>query len=288
VITNLGRPILQPALLVGGLAAVLLAVPTTATAQDAEGYFRQNCMSCHTIGGGRLTGPDLKDVNERRTAEWLARYIPNPQAMINSGDPYAAQLLRDARGVIMPPPPRITPDMVQALLTLIEAESLLEESQFVGLQVSDRPFTAIDVDLGLQLFLGNTHLASGGPPCINCHTVRDLGGLGGGRLGPDLTTAYERLQGRTSLASWLTMPATPTMQMLFASPSSALDPEEILSLVAYLEASAQKGGEDTAPNRMIFLLFGLSGTAVALVLFDVAWKRRFRAARRPMVRGEED
>ena len=27
-------------------------------AQDTDDYFRQKCFSCHTIGGGPLTGPD--------------------------------------------------------------------------------------------------------------------------------------------------------------------------------------------------------------------------------------
>ena len=41
--------------------AVIAAVSPVASAQDTPDYFRQNCMNCHTIGGGRLTGPDLKD-----------------------------------------------------------------------------------------------------------------------------------------------------------------------------------------------------------------------------------
>ena len=37
----------------------------SAHAQQASDFFQQNCTSCHTIGGGRLTGPDLKDVPRR-------------------------------------------------------------------------------------------------------------------------------------------------------------------------------------------------------------------------------
>src|SRR5690606_36048558 len=35
---------------------LLLLLPAIAAAQDAADFFRQNCVSCHTIGGGRLTG----------------------------------------------------------------------------------------------------------------------------------------------------------------------------------------------------------------------------------------
>src|SRR5262249_2147663 len=39
---------------------------TSAMAQEAADFFRQNCVSCHTVGGGRLTGPDLKNVTQRK------------------------------------------------------------------------------------------------------------------------------------------------------------------------------------------------------------------------------
>ena len=90
------------------------------------GVFQQNCVSCHTIGGGRLTGPDLKGVTERRDHAWLLRYLPDPKALIDSGDPIATQLFQEARGVIMPPPPLLTPAMADALISMIEAESKLE------------------------------------------------------------------------------------------------------------------------------------------------------------------
>ena len=50
------------------LLALSLALPLApaALAQEAAVDFKTNCMSCHTIGGGRLVGPDLKDVSQRR------------------------------------------------------------------------------------------------------------------------------------------------------------------------------------------------------------------------------
>ncbi len=265
----------------GGLALLVVCLPATTQAQDAVGYFRQNCVSCHTIGGGRLTGPDLKGVTERRDHAWLRRYLPDPKAMIDGGDPIATQLFQEARGVIMPPAPQLTSEMTDALIALIEAESTLEKSQFVGIQISDRPFTPQDVALGRSIVRGETAQAGGGPPCISCHTLGGVGALGGGRVGPDLTKAYERLQGRKSLAVWLSAPATPMMQSVFQR--TPLQQEEILPVVAYLEHSAQEGGEDTAVGMVSFLLLGLGGAVVGLLLFDGAWRNRFRAVRGPLV-----
>lgn len=270
------------------LAACIAAAPLSA--QEAADFFRENCTSCHTIGGGRLTGPDLKGVLARKDREWLARFMQNPQALMDSGDPYALKLRQEARDVVMPTINGMNAARAEALLALIEAESKLKKSQFVGLQISDRPFTAADIDQGRQIFMGIRHLANAGPPCISCHTARDLGGLSGGRLGPDLTRVFERLQGRKNLAAWLTAPATPTMSPVFKR--HVLKPEEILPLIAFLEDEARKGGEDASSAPLTFLLIGLGGAALALVLFGQAWKDRFRSVRKALVlisihRGEE-
>jgi mono/diheme cytochrome c family protein len=274
--------IVQPTMLslLCGLAA-LLAFP--ARAQEAADFFRQNCVSCHTIGGGRLTGPDLKNVTQRKEREWLTQFLQNPQAMIDKGDPYALKLQQEARGVVMPTINGMSKDRADALLNMIDAESKLEKSQFAGLQISDRPFTAQDVAQGMAIFTGKRRLANGGPACISCHTLKGVGGLGGGRLGPDLTRVYERLQGRKNLGAWLFAPPTATMGPVFKK--TALKPEEILPLVALFEHSAKAGGQDDSVALLNFFLIALGGTIVVLVIFDSAWKRRFRAVRRPLVSG---
>ena len=108
--------------------------------------------------------------------------------------------------------------------------------------------------------------------------------LGGGRLGPDLTRVYERLQGRKGLSSWLSTPASPTMAPVFKT--HAMQPEEILSLVALFEDSARKGGEaDTTPVLNFFLL-GVGGMVLGLVSLDLVWKKRFRGVRWSLVHKE--
>ena len=270
------------------LSALLLfivASPAVVEAQDDASFFRRNCHSCHTIGGGRLTGPDLKNVIQRKDRGWLERFIPNPKAVIDSGDPYAQQLLQEARGVVMPVVPGITPERARALLDLIEAESKLEKSQFVGLQISDRPFTRGELAEGWAVFRGKKKLAAGGPPCVSCHTLRGTPGLGGGKLGPDLTRVYERLQGRKGLAAWLVSPATPTMQATFRN--KPLRNEEILPLVALFEERAKRGGEDASAAQLNFFLMGLGGAVLMLLAFDAIWKGRFRDVRRVIVHGDD-
>jgi len=271
--------------IVGALLILLLRTGTAASAQDAAAFFKQNCASCHTIGGGRLTGPDLKDVGSRRDQTWLVQFLQGPKAMIDSGDPYAAKLQQDARGVVMPNIAGMNPQVAQALLDLIRGESKLPRSQFAGLQVSDRPLTALDVQRGREIFRGERPLSNGGPACNSCHTVKGLNMLGGGRLGPDLTRVFERLQGRKGLGAWLSSPASPTMVPVFKE--HAIQPEEILSLIALFEDSAKQGGQDDTTSLLNFFLLGVGGMVLGLISLDTLWKQRFRGVRRGLVHKED-
>jgi mono/diheme cytochrome c family protein len=257
-----------------------VVVATSAQAQDTATYFKQNCVSCHTIGGGRLTGPDLRDATKRKDREWLQSFILNPQAKISAGDPYALKMVEEARGVVMPTPPGITAERAGMLLDLIDAESALETSQFRGLQISNAPFTPADVARGAAVFRGTQPLKNGGPACVACHTAAGVGGLGGGRLGPDLMRVYERLQGRAGLSAWLAAPGTVTMRAVFEK--HPLDPAEIAGLVAYFEKQSQQGTQRVAASQLNFLLYGLGGTVLGLVLLDTIWKGRLRGVRRTL------
>jgi len=267
------------------LLAFLLAAPAVVRAQQPADYFRQNCMSCHALGGGRITGPDLKDVTKRKDRAWLVQFLQNPKAMIDSGDAYALQLQQEARGVVMPTVPGMTPDLARALLDMIDAESKLAKSQFAGVTISDRPFTALDVTAGRNLFLGQRPLVNGGPACVSCHTLGTLGALGGGRLGPDLTRVYERLGGRKAVGIWLSAPATPTMQAVFKR--HPLQSEEILPLLASIEEAAKMGRQADAAPLLNFFLLGFGGAAIGLAFLGWAWRGRFQAVRRLLVRGRE-
>jgi mono/diheme cytochrome c family protein len=263
------------------LLSLLFLPAAPARAQEAADYFRTNCMSCHTIGGGRLTGPDLKDVIARKDREWLSTFMADPRAKLDAGDAYAVELQKEARGAVMPTLPTMTKARALSLLDLIDAESKVAKSQFAGVRVSDRPFTPADVQRGRDICTGAVKLINGGPPCISCHSVNGLGGLGGGMLAPDLTTVFERYEGRKTLTSWLSAPATPTMQNTFKT--KALDPDEILPIVAFFQSTLQRSPEDPSAARLNFLLLGLGGTIIALGLFDLGWSKRFTAVRRPLV-----
>lgn len=261
--------------------ALGLLVPEMARSQCTPDYFRQNCANCHTIGGGRLTGPDLKDVSKRRDAEWLIKFLQNPKAVIDSGDPYATKLFEESRRVIIPNAPGMDRYHAEQIIKLVDAESKLKKSQFFGIRVSNKPFTDQDRRIGRELFVGTRKLKKGGAACNSWHTLQGLSFLGGGRLGPDLTHVYERLKGRKALSAWLMAPATKTMQPIFKN--HPLEADEIHSLTALFEGSAEKNAANASVSRITFLLLGLGITATLIFLFDLIWKGRFHGVRRPLV-----
>lgn len=63
-------------------------------AQGAELYQAKGCVACHTIGGGRLVGPDLAGVTERREPGWIAAQILEPDSMIRN-DPTTRELFAE-------------------------------------------------------------------------------------------------------------------------------------------------------------------------------------------------
>jgi integrase len=248
-------------------------------AQDVVEFFKKNCTSCHTIGGGPLTGPDLKNVTQRQEREWLVKWLLDPEGVLKSGDPYAVKLQKESRGAVMRNIPGMTPELANALLDLIAAESKKEKSQFAGMSISQRPFLPEDIVEGREIFMGTKRLKNGGPPCISCHHVNSIDNiLGGGKLGPNLTRAFARLKGRKGLSSWLLNPPSVVMAPIFSK--KPLTEDEILALVAFLKNETEK---DTTPSSAFilnFILLGVGLGLIFLVLFDVIWGFRFGEVRK--------
>lgn len=82
--------------------------------------FSSNCTSCHTIGKGKLVGPDLLGVTDLRSDQWLHKWIKNPDQMLQS-DPVAKELLKE----FMVPMPNLglTDQQVTALIAYLKSEN---------------------------------------------------------------------------------------------------------------------------------------------------------------------
>lgn len=105
------------------LMAFLVLTPAALGQTEAEKgkqlFQQKTCAACHTIGGGKLAGPDLAGVTERREEEWLKKWLKSPDTMVMS-DPIAREML----GVYMVPMPNLglTDEEINALLEYLKSE----------------------------------------------------------------------------------------------------------------------------------------------------------------------
>ncbi len=251
------------------------AVLDTDGTERGQGIFQDKCASCHTIGAGVRVGPDLKGVVALRDRDWLLEWIQAPDEMLARGDPLATQLLAESNNIPMPNL-SITSDEAADILAFIE----LESGGPLEPQTVDEPvLISIDGDsqVGENLFLGATRLQNGGPACISCHSLSDVGVLGGGTLGPNLTNVAARY-GEAGLTAALQSLPFPSMKAIFDD--QPLTGEEVAHLGAlFVETDSQ--ASITMDYR--FVLIGLGGLIVLILLSQLIWNKRLRGVRKPLV-----
>ncbi len=143
---------------------LLLAIPAIGLAQDSAAYFQSNCASCHTIGGGPLVGPDLQNLEQRKDRQWLLKFLANPQAVIDSGDPYAKKMLGESNDVVMPAVSGLDRSQIEALLDWIAAQAKSTGAQPAAAAPppAEPVFTVADAAFGRELATGTRPLANGG------------------------------------------------------------------------------------------------------------------------------
>ncbi len=106
--------------------------PKLRAVSDGERLFRTRCAACHTIGGHTIggavatdpnaVGPDLLGVTHSRDPQWLARWIAEPDKMLEERDPLAMALYAQYDNVPMPNM-RLNREDVDALIEFLESEN---------------------------------------------------------------------------------------------------------------------------------------------------------------------
>jgi cytochrome c2 len=92
------------------------------TITSGEKMFNTICSSCHSIGGGKSIGPDLKYIHKRRTYQWFSDFTRNPQAMLKKGDA-CAQCIADKYNMAIMPPQTVSDKEMLSLWKYIMKEN---------------------------------------------------------------------------------------------------------------------------------------------------------------------
>ena len=272
-----GRVSLASLVAIAAFALTQALAAAVAQADEGSTIFASKCAACHTIGKGKSVGPDLKGITSQESPTWLKQWIASPSALIKSGDPTATRLVKQYP-LQMPDLGLSSPD-IDAVLAYIAQQSGNTRAPVKGPAPTTVALPQGDAAGGRELFIGRVAFHNGGPPCMSCHSISGIGALGGGTLGPDLTTAYQKYGGSAGLASFLTSVPTPTMSAVWTR--HPMTPQEIANLVGFIKegAVAQRPPEQAARLAVLALI----GVIILVVIGAVYWRRRLVTVRKALV-----
>lgn len=185
------------------------------TAQDGAALYK-TCAACHTIGGGKTVGPDLKGITKRRTNDWLVQFIQSSGKLIKSGDPDAVAVFKQFNNIPMPDNV-LTVDQVNKILAHIDGGAggaTIDPKQAALQHKVDsmlKTNSPLDILAGKELFNGERRLENGGASCTSCHNATYNNSGKGGILAKDLTKAYSRLGGFAGIKGIIASAPFPSM-----------------------------------------------------------------------------
>ena len=244
--------------------------------ETGEEVFNTTCFACHTIGGGRLIGPDLAGVHETRSQEWLEAFIKSSQSMINDGDPEAVALYEEYNNLLMPDTPA-SDEGIRQVISYIEAQSSGAAAEATASAEEPaapaEPASEEDILAGQEMFQGNLRFANGGAACNACHEVRNDAVIGGGILATELTSVFTRMGGAGVTAILGGRAPFPVMQAAYEDRS--LTDYEVTALVAFLEyADSEQYNQLPRDYGIGLFASGAVGAGVLFFLFGFVWRGR--------------
>ena len=245
------------------------------TQEPGEQIFQTTCFACHTIGGGRLVGPDLAGVHDKRSQEWLERFVASSQSMVKDGDAEAVALFEEFNRVPMPDS-FISEEQIRQVLSYIKSQSSSQTADIAPSEAEQVPATAPaseqDILIGQELFQGTIRFVNNGPACNACHEVRNDAVIGGGILATELTTVFSRMGG-AGVKAILGHAPFPVMQAAYKNQS--LTEDEVVALVAFLEyADSEQYNQLPRDYGIGLFVSGSVGAGVLFLFFAVVWRGR--------------
>jgi cytochrome c2 len=263
------------------LAVVLTFLIGTVKAQDGEQLFQQ-CKACHSIGQGKLLGPDLLDMSKRHDANWLKNFIKSSQTMVKIGDAEAVAIFEEYNKLVMID--YNLPDAdINAIIKYVDSFSTDSEGGDETASASDslaavqaaEYLASIDTEenrvKGKALFEGERNFKNGGASCVSCHHVNTTESFQGGLLAADLTKSFTRNGGLPGIKGILEFPPYPAMKDAYQH--AAITEEESIKLQVFLMHADE---EDVVAESSLLDLMkqGIIGVVILLVVISLVWFKR--------------
>lgn len=121
-------------------------------AVQGKSLFNANCAACHTLDK-RLVGPPLSGVAEKRSREWLQKWIRNSADLIKSGNKDAIAIYEEYNKIPMTPFPQLSDQEIDDILAYTSAPVVQEEDAVQEEEVAAPVSTVVDKTLLYRLML---------------------------------------------------------------------------------------------------------------------------------------
>ncbi len=96
--------------------------------EEGKSLFLTRCAACHNINK-TMTGPALSGIHEKRSIDWIIKFVHSSQTLIKSGDADAINVYEKFNKVPMPDHPDLTEENIKNIVEYIKSESKPVETE---------------------------------------------------------------------------------------------------------------------------------------------------------------
>jgi cytochrome c2 len=268
----------------------MLLVSYPSLAESPQELYQARCAGCHSIGGGRLVGPDLAGLSDRRTEDWVVSFVQDSAALIASGDAQAKEVF-EAYNKMPMPPQALSAEQIVGILGLtskvvaepnppqeVPEDTVQEPAELGAVETAaDEPVAGGELppvpEAGAHLFEGRKRFENGGPACVACHSISVDGVHGGGSLAVDLTEVYGKMGGGAGIKAIVSNAPFPVMNRAYKD--RPLTEEELGELVTFFEvANARSADAPENHTKGIFVSTAVFGAGALFGLYSFLWRKR--------------
>ena len=90
--------------------------------EEGKQIFVSRCAACHSVNK-TLTGPALAGLHERRSIDWIVKFVQSSQSVIKSGDKDALALYEKFNKIPMPDHSDLSEENIKTIVEFIKSES---------------------------------------------------------------------------------------------------------------------------------------------------------------------
>ncbi len=95
--------------------------------EEGKTIFSSRCAGCHNVNK-QLTGPALAGVGDRRSIDWIIKFVQSSQSVIKSGDKDAVALFQQFNHIPMPDHTDLTGDDIKNIVAYVKSATVTAAS----------------------------------------------------------------------------------------------------------------------------------------------------------------